>query len=128
MVIVPVRQLVLDETIASFTVDFYYYGQKRNYRVLVTVCVFCTITQKVIDLGTCNLSTLLYLGQVRYWTLSDQGQGHYRTFSPFTAKQTIRSDNSTLVQASKLILSMCVHLMKYTKFMNIVSLNDFTNS
>ena len=31
-------------------------------------------------------------------------------FSPFTTKQTVRSYNSTLVQARKLILSMYVYL------------------
>ena len=44
--------------------------------------------------------------QVRYWALSDQGQGHCATskFSPFTAIQTVRSLNSTLVQVRKIIL------------------------
>ena len=32
-------------------------------------------------------------------------------FSPFTTIQTVRSYNSTLVQARKLILSMYVHLI-----------------
>ena len=32
-------------------------------------------------------------------------------FSPFTTIQIVRSYNSTLVQARKLILSMCVHLI-----------------
>ena len=32
-------------------------------------------------------------------------------FSPFTTIQTVRSYNSTLVQAGKLILSMYVHLI-----------------
>ena len=32
-------------------------------------------------------------------------------YSPFTTIQTVRSYNSTLVQARKLILSMCVHLI-----------------
>ena len=32
-------------------------------------------------------------------------------FSPFTATQTVRPHNSTLVQARKLILSMYVHLI-----------------
>ena len=36
-------------------------------------------------------------------------------FSPFTTVQTVRSYNSTLVQARKLILSMCVHLIPLYK-------------
>ena len=36
-------------------------------------------------------------------------------FSPFTTIQTVRSYNSTLVQARKLILSMYVHLIKIYK-------------
>ena len=37
-----------------------------------------------------------------------------RNFSPFTAIQTVRSHDSTLVEARKLILSMYVHLiLKY---------------
>ena len=45
------------------------------------------------------------------WALSDQGQGHGETLSPFTTKQTVRSYYLTLVQARKLILSMYVHLI-----------------
>ena len=40
-----------------------------------------------------------------------QGQGHRWTFPPFTKIQTIRSYNSTLVQARKLKLSLYVHLI-----------------
>ena len=36
-------------------------------------------------------------------------------FSPFTTIQTVRSYNSTLVQARKLILSICVHLIVIQK-------------
>ena len=36
-------------------------------------------------------------------------------FSPFTTIQTVRSNNSTLVQARKLILSMYVHLIEVYK-------------
>ena len=44
-------------------------------------------------------------------------------FFPFTIIQTVRSYNSTLVQARKLILSMYVHLILIcTKVMNIVKL------
>ena len=44
--------------------------------------------------------------------------------APFTTIQTVRSCNSTLVQARKLILSMYVQLIviPYTKFINIVML------
>ena len=48
-----------------------------------------------------------------------------RNFSPFTAIQTVRSQNSTLVQARKLILSMYDHLILEYKFMNIVTLECF---
>ena len=44
-------------------------------------------------------------------------------FSPFTTIQNVRSYNSTLVQASKLILSMFVLLILIYKIYN-----DFTNS
>ena len=37
-------------------------------------------------------------------------------FSPFTAIQTVRSHNATLVQATKLILSMYAYLVKVNKF------------
>ena len=53
------------------------------------------------------------IGQVRYWALSDQGHGHggsLKLFS-FTAIQTVRSYNSSLVQARKLKLSMYVRLI-----------------
>ena len=43
-------------------------------------------------------------------------------FSPFTTIQTVRSYNSTLVQARKLILGMYVHLRTSS------CLNDFTKS
>ena len=40
-------------------------------------------------------------------------------FSPFTNIQTVRSYNSTLVQARKLILSMYVHLIVIYYYNNI---------
>ena len=47
-----------------------------------------------------------------------------QTFSPFITIQTVRSYNSTLVQARKLILSMhvCSSDSNIQKFMNIVTL------
>ena len=59
--------------------------------------------------------------KVRYWALADQGQGHRVTlnfFAPFTAIQTVRFHNSTLVlvQEMKLIiLSMYVYLITIYK-------------
>ena len=44
-------------------------------------------------------------------SLSDQGQGHCGSLSPFTTIQTVRSYSSTLGQARNLILSMYVHLI-----------------
>ena len=49
--------------------------------------------------------------------------GGVQNFSPFTTIQTVRSYNSTLAQDRKLILSMYVQLILYTKFMNIVTLD-----
>ena len=61
--------------------------------------------------------------QVQYWALSDQVQGHCRMFFPFTAVQSVRSYNSSMVHSRKLILSMYVHLVLAYKI-----LTDFTNS
>ena len=50
-------------------------------------------------------------------------------FSPFTAIQTFRSYNSTLIQARKLILSRYVHLIViYKIYKYSVALECFTNS
>ena len=38
-----------------------------------------------------------------------------RNFSPFTAVQTVRSHNSTLIQARKFVVSMYVHLIQIYK-------------
>ena len=46
-------------------------------------------------------------------------------FPPFATVQTVRSYNTTLAQARKLILTMCVHLIQIhctIKFMNIIML------
>ena len=45
-----------------------------------------------------------------------QGHGATLKCSPFTAIQTVRSHNSTLVQARKLILSMYVYLILIYRF------------
>ena len=80
------------------------------------VCFF-TITRKEIDLGTRKLKYV-----VEYENSSDKFntelrrikvKGHCRRskVSPFTTIQTVKSCNSTLAQARKLILSMYVHLI-----------------
>ena len=78
------------------------------------VCFFCTITQKVIDLGTSNWNTLLYISNkfdIGHCQTKVKVTMRLQNLSPFTAIQTVRSHNSTLVQARKLILSMHVHLI-----------------
>ena len=97
---------------------------KRNQRVLVRVCVcveggvylcvcVCTITQEVVYLGTSNLNTLLHMKISQTSSISGIVGPRSRSlhFSPFTTIQTVRSHNSTLVQARKLILSIYVHLI-----------------
>ena len=78
--------------------------QRYNYRVLgvrvcgcncVCVCV-CDSADK-FDIGHCQTKVKVTAG--------------VQTVFPFTAIQTVRSYNSTLVQARKLILSMYVHLI-----------------
>ena len=81
--------------------------------VCVCVCVFVCVCVCVFVLF---LYMKITVGQIRYWALSDQGQGHGATFSPFTAIQTVRSHYLTLVQARKLILSVYVYLRIIYKF------------
>ena len=100
---------------------------KRNYRVLVRVsvcvCVFVCMCVFLHDNSKRNRSRntkLEYI--VVYENISDEFDTELRQikvkvtvgvqrFSPFTTIQTVRSYNSTLVQARKLILSMYVHLI-----------------
>ena len=48
---------------------------------------------------------------IAHWQTKVKVTARLRNFSPFTAIQTLRSHNSTLVEARKLILSMYVHLI-----------------
>ena len=65
------------------------------------------------------------LRQVRYWALSDQGQGNCRSSNgfPFTTIKNVSSKHSTFVQTRKLILNVYVHLILiYNIYINIVML------
>ena len=104
---------------------------KRNYRVLVRVCVcvrVCVfpcfrVSVFLHDNSKSNRSRNMKLEYiVVYENISDKFDiGHCQTkvnftvrlrnFSPITTIQTVRSHNSTLVQAGRLILSMYVHLI-----------------
>ena len=46
-----------------------------------------------------------------YIVVYENSSHKFDMFSPFTTIQTVRSYNSTLVEARKLILSICVHLI-----------------
>ena len=109
--------------------------RKRNYRVPVRVsvcvcaCVRVCVCVCLHDNSKRNKSRNMKLEYIVVYQNSsdefdiDQGQDHCVTskFFPFTAIQTVRSKNSTLVQARRLILSMYVNLIIY-KIKNIVML------
>ena len=86
---------------------------KHNYRVLVRVCVCIHVFFRVVFFRNMKFKYL-----VRYKNNSENFDiGHYRikvkvtagiqTVFPFTTVQTVRSYNSTLVQARKLIKHLC---------------------
>ena len=96
---------------------------KRNYRVLVRVCVCVCVCVFLHDNSKRNRSRNTksqYI--VVYENSSDKFDIELhrikvkvtvgvQKFSPFTTIQTVRSYNSTLVQATNLILSIYLHLI-----------------
>ena len=87
----------------------YIFLQKRNYRVLVRICVcasvrvfvfcvcFCTVIQTVIDLETCYLNTLPYENNrfnIEHFRIKVKVTVDLKNFPPYTAVQTVRSYNS----------------------------------
>ena len=92
---------------------------KRNYRVLVRVCV-CVFLHDNSKRNRSRNTKFEYI--VVYENSSDEFDIGLRRikdkvtvgvqkFSPFTTIQTVRSYISTLVQARNLILSVYVHLI-----------------
>ena len=92
---------------------------KRNYRVLVRVCV-CVFLHDNSKRNQFRNTKLEYI--VLYENSSDEFDIELRRikvkvtvgvqkFSPFTTIQIVRSYSSTLVQARNLILSMYLHLI-----------------
>ena len=66
-------------------------------------CVrFCTVIQIVIDLETCYLNTLPYENRrfnIEHFRIKVKVTVDLKNFPPYTAVQTVRSYNSTLVHA-----------------------------
>ena len=86
-------------------------------RVCVCVCVCVCVFKYIVVFE--NNSDKFHIGTCQ---TKVKDMVRLLNVSPFTAIQTVRSYNSTLVQARKLILSVYVYLIIIYNFINIVTL------
>ena len=114
--------LFVNATIVFFWKPFSSYScvfGKRNYRVLVRVCVCVFLhdnSKRNRSRNTKSEYIVVYENSsdefdIEFYRIKVKVTVGVQKFSPFTTIQTVRSYSSTLVQARNLILSICLHLI-----------------